>query len=472
MGLKRGTMLLSLGWAAQLVSGYAINIWLARIFGAEGLGLYGVTMSILMWVEIGLISGLPTAVQKFTASHPDEAGSIFRSASRMQIVSITVVFGVAFIVSPWFSRFLGDARLTGLIRIAIFDLWFYGLFFITLSLQNGLKRFGGQAFLIAFYAVTRLGFNILFVSIFHSMAGALIANIAASACGLGAGLIMARPLINPPVLTQKRNSDLVRFAWPLALNWLIIQLLLSVDLWFVKSRCEGVVSGYYYAAGILARTPYQLFFALSAILLPVISEAMSRHQIDVARRAIREAVRFLMMAALPLALMAHRFGKELLELLAKDLGPAATLLSILIWGMILLSVYFLFTMVLSADNRPRLVLGITLATVSCDILFNAIAVSRFGAIGASIATTSSILLGCSVLGVFVFKRFGGFLSGFSFCRILTASALVYGLSLVIPFQGLNVLLVLSVLGVLYALILILLGEMRREDWTWIVKVKA
>jgi O-antigen/teichoic acid export membrane protein len=473
VGLKRGTLLLSLGWASQLLFGYAINAWLAHVFGAAGLGLYGVAMSILLWIEIGVISGLPTAVQKFTASHPGEAGGILRSANRLQAVSVTVIFAIAFLAAPLSSRWLGDERLAGLLRIAIWDLWFYGFFFVFMSFQNGLKRFGNQAFLVAFYAAFRLAFNLIFVSLYHSITSALLANIAASACGLAAGLVMSKSHAASQTIARRLETDLIRFAWPVALYSLILHLLQNVDLWFVKSNCGPAESGYYYAAGILAKIPYYLFFALSAVLLPVISEAIAKKEMETARRSIREAMRFLWMAALPLALLAHRFGRDALELLfPKDFGQAAGILAVLIWGMTLLAVYFLFTTILSADNRPRLALWITLATVVFDVLFNIIWVPRYGAMGAAAATTASILIGSVVGGVRVRKRFGSILSGRAFGRILIASAAVYGLSFLVSVHGWMVLPVAALLGIIYLVILFVLRELRREDLAWIGGAKA
>ena len=83
-GFKKGTIYLILGWTTQLCAGYFLNFWLGRKLGVEGYGTYGVVMSILLWIEVGVISGLPTAIQKFVSANESRALSIMKAAVRIQ----------------------------------------------------------------------------------------------------------------------------------------------------------------------------------------------------------------------------------------------------------------------------------------------------------------------------------------------------------------------------------------------------
>ena len=154
-GLKRGTLLLASGWGVQLVAGYLLNSWLGQRLGPEVYGTYGVVMAVLLWVEVGAISGIPTAVQKFTAASRNQAAAILKAANRMQGVFVALLFGVAVALASHIAGWMGDRTLAGPLRLALWDIWVYSYFFIYLSLQNGFKKFGTQALLVAVYALNR-----------------------------------------------------------------------------------------------------------------------------------------------------------------------------------------------------------------------------------------------------------------------------------------------------------------------------
>jgi O-antigen/teichoic acid export membrane protein len=63
MDLRKGTLFLILAWAVVLVTGYGLTLVLARLLTREALGDYGLVMSVLVWLEIVVINGLPVAVQ-------------------------------------------------------------------------------------------------------------------------------------------------------------------------------------------------------------------------------------------------------------------------------------------------------------------------------------------------------------------------------------------------------------------------
>ena len=96
------------------------------------------------------------------------------------------------------------------------------IFFIFMALQNGLHEFKKQAYLIAVYSVSKLACVILFVSIFNSLTGAFIANIAGSFIGLIYGLYYWQRTRLPSRPSSFQWSELFKFAWPIAIFSLAI----------------------------------------------------------------------------------------------------------------------------------------------------------------------------------------------------------------------------------------------------------
>lgn len=424
--VKRGTLLLVSGWGVQLVTGYLMNSWLGRTLAPEVYGTYGVVMAVLLYMEIGVISGIPTAVQKFVASHEPQAASIVRVANRLQFVYITVMFGLSMALAPWISRLMGDVALVGPMRIAFWDLWVYSYFFIYMSAQNGLRRFGRQAALIMIYSISKLLSVFVLVRLMHSVDGALIANILGSLAGLVIALFFWKG--RPRAKIEAAPFDwrkLVRFAWPVALFSLTIHLFPSVDLWMVKAFCGAADPGYYTAAQAIAKIPYLLFFGLSATVLPEVSKALSRHDEAAARRTVSTAIRLLVIVVVPLCVLVWPWADDALALLfGAAFRPGGAALRLLMISHSLLAFLFLLTTILNADNRPQHSLWLTLAAVTVDIILVRMLTPVYGMTGAAAATSAALLIGVTVGGVLVWRRFKPEFSLRSVFRITVAAFLV------------------------------------------------
>ncbi len=132
-----------------------------------------------------------------------------------------------------------------------------------------------QALLVAVYALAKLGGVYALVGLWGRLEGALVANIGGSMVGLVLAWIVWRRLEKPtPSQAAFDARSLLRFAAPVALFSLTINLFLNVDLWLVKAFCASADPGYYTAASTIARIPYYLFFGLSATVLPSVSTGL------------------------------------------------------------------------------------------------------------------------------------------------------------------------------------------------------
>ena len=234
MSMKRGTLYLVAAWSSMMLTGYILNVWLGRYFGPEGYGIYGLVISVLMWMEIFVITGLPYSVQKFIASNEEEADSILWTAFQFQFVFTLGLTAICLVIAPLLASLFEDTRLNGYFRVAFLNVFFYGMFHIFVSFQNGKRRFGKQAWLLVIYSTGKLCFVLLFVLLFRSLMGAFLANAAASLIGLGAGYYFLGENRRWRDVEAYDAQALIRFATPTLIYSLMINLLLYIDLWMVR----------------------------------------------------------------------------------------------------------------------------------------------------------------------------------------------------------------------------------------------
>lgn len=464
MSFKRGTIYLIIAWTLIPVTYCILNIWLARFFGPEKYGIIGLVLSVLLWFELIINNGIPYAVQKFIPSSEERCFGILRTALKLQLIMVAVLFIISFYTAPLLARIFRNEQLTFYFRIAFLDLLFIGLFHLTASFQNGLRKFGKQAVLYIIWAFCRLGFIFLFVLQSGSITGALLANVAASFLGLIFGIIFLGKVEKQPEYDKKK---LIGFALPSVLYFLLLTMMLSIDLWVVKYYLSDKVGGYYVAASMVARVPYFISLGLAAAVLPTISSYLSLGKMEKVKKVIVQTFRFLLILLLPFSFVVSVFSREIIVLLfSSEYEPGGIYLSLLVFGITLMAILLLLTTILNADHRPKLSSIIVLVTVVIDFTLNIILVPLYGAIGGALATTISLTIGFMIALFIVLKRFRVFINIKSLVRICIASFCMILILRYLNAYQINFLIIIPVSIICYGLILFCLKEIRLDELKW------
>lgn len=462
--LKRGTLILFIGWTVQLLAGYALKILIAGQLGPIGYGQYGVVMSILLWIEMGAINGFSTTVQKFVADDPKNLKSILLTVGKVQLLVNAVLFCLCYFNAQSIAGLFQDTQLSSLLQFALWDIWIYSFYFLFFAALNGLHQFGKQTLVISVYALSKLLFVVLLLSTMHSVQGALLANILASAAGLLPGIILIHSHWGQSENHKIQIPKLLKFAMPVALNVLTMQLLFSIDLWFVKYYQGSEAAGYYTAASDIARVPYYLFFALSSVVLPMLSRALTNQETLLIKQTIRSAIRLICIVIVPIAVLTSVYSKELILLVFKsDFIAAGSVLRILIWGISLCAYYYLLTTIFNADNKPQLSLILTLGVLVLDVVLNAVLVPRLGIRGGAIATTMALLGGVFIGSLVVYNRFKVLMAFISILKIIAAAFTMGCLAWFLPAYGFYLFPMGLFLVLIYGLILLILKEIKLSD---------
>jgi O-antigen/teichoic acid export membrane protein len=459
------------GWSAILITGYILNFMLARWFQLGIVGDYGTVMTVLLWIEIFVITGLPIAVQKHVSAREGDAYGILWAAMRLQFALVTGLTIALILAAPLFAAAFRDPRLTFYFRLAFLNLPFYGFFHLLVSFHNGQRRFGKQAVCYVFYGSAKLGFVLLACGFHRTLGAAFAGNILGSAFGLAlAYALLDDRKVHPPAL----NRELIRFALPSLFYSLMIQLLMSVDLWSVRFFLGDEASGAYFMAATLSRIPYYLLAGLSAVMLPTISLGLSAGALEWVRDTIRNAVRFSMMLLIPVSVLLAVYSREILRTLFNVryvvAGPA---LELLVWAMAALALMTLFLTLINADGRPKTSFLIAGLSVVLDLVLNALLVPKMGIAGAALAALVSVSAG-AIWGAFnVLKKFHAVPTARSALNLGLASAGLLGCTLAIRTGGFGFVGIGLFGTAVFGLVLLISGEIRREDMVILsVKTKA
>lgn len=447
-----------------MLSGYVLNVFLARYFGPETYGVYGVAMAVLVWVELFVINGVPTAMQKFLPEAIERAAAWIRLGRRAQLAYALVIFAVFVVCVPLLGRGLQDAAFKMLLWIAAADILFYGMYWFYLGVHSGLHRYESQALIIASYGVSKVACCIGLSLTGLGIAGALIGNFLGSAVGLAIGAGLMHRVQLPAAPDDEHYSRLLKFAVPIVLYTLSNNALLYFDLIFVKHFLAPASAGYYTAAATIARVPYFIFLGLTATVLPALSRMLAQEDHAASRLLLRQTMRLLFGLLIPVLVLVSSNASEIVALLYSATYKAATpILRWLILGIAMYTLLVILSTIMSADGYPHRAFQFNLLAAIIDIPLCLALIPKWGAEGAALATLIAATAGTWAAGFFVLRRFNSILPGASLLRMAIAGLATLLLSFWWMSSGWMLLVELVVTFAVYLVILYVLGELKEVD---------
>ncbi|MEX1112796.1 MAG: flippase [Candidatus Andersenbacteria bacterium] len=459
-----GAVFLMGAQAFVLGLGYVTHLIIGRLLGPGPYGIYGVVLSIQTILGIFLSLGVPSAVSRFVAQDEEHAQSILRQALRIQgYLAITMSLATV-LLAPVIARILNDTTLTPIIyfvALVIFSQAFYQVYAQFLS---GIHHFNRQAALTSLYAVAKLvgALALIFIfGVYGAFSGFIVGGLVAAA----AGWYWTRSA-GGQKHKQLPLKSFLSFAGTYVLTLVGLQLLMSLDLFMVKSFLQDdIQAGYYNAAVTLSRISYFILQGLTFIILPSVS-ALTRPGMshDKAAAFIRDVLRYLIALIVPSVALAAATSKNLIILfLSREYLPAAPLLTVLMVGLGALAFYLLLITIVAGAGKAKIGLYITVGMIILSAILGVTLIPQFGLIGGAWQTTIASLVGLFVLGTYTFKTFRIPLPVKSTVNIGIASAVVVAPtyfwsapSLLLPVQY-------AILLLVYISVLWILGEVSPKD---------
>jgi len=452
------------GFAASSLSlptGILTAAFLSRRLGPVNYGVLTVAVAIVVWVELAATMGFNRTVVKFVAEADDWRSVSTRFLQIQLAVSLFAAF-ILVLVAPILASWFHSVELSGYLRLFSLGIPFSALLSIHQSILVGRGYFGSRAFLIAGYWLSRMVLIFLFVGLWPSVFGAIMALITTYALML----IGSRFFVNPALLGNPDLSfnNLWDFALPLFFYAVGISLFNRLDLFFVKGLSRiPEAAGFYGAAQNLTIVPALFMASLSPLLLSKLSLLCSQGNKTSAKEIIRKAVR-LTFNLLPFAGMAAGAATEVVLMIYGQLYfPAGRILAILIFASIGVSMIVVSSSALIAADRPELTFYLIIPIVVLAFGAYFVFVPRFGTIGAAGVTTGLSWFGacCSLLAVY--RIWGVRLPFSTILRSIIICVFAYLFALKWHTPDFLLLLKLPIISVIIILSIVLLGEFTSDE---------
>lgn len=464
--MTKGTLQIIGGHFLQLFCGYFVIIILARELGPDEYGVYGVIMSVLLWVEVSSRLGIPQTMAKLIPEDDQNAPVLERTALSLSLGVSLSAFSLMVVFAPAIANVFNMPDKVNLFRLAALDIPFYALYWVCLQILNGRRLFGAESLRIIIYAAAKAAGILVLLGVGLSVASALIVNAIASIVGL---MFMFTVISFRNIFPAFAFvAPILKLAFPMGLytiGWIGI---LNLDIWCLKifgKDVEATSMGLYIGAANLAKVPSIAAFAMTAVLIPSIARSLFLNDLSLTKNYVQSSMRFLALTLLPICTLVAMTAEDVMALVYSDIYSAGALyLILLIFGHgFMLTFLATFCAILTAKGEAYLAAFTVWALVPCGFLLNILFVPELGAIGAGRAKLVTGILGACFAGLLIYSRFGTLINIASIGKILLANAVVVLGALKVGGEGFWLLPKYFLILGSYIAVLILLKEIKKVD---------
>lgn len=325
--LITGTIILTLTGFASRFIGFFYRIFLSRMFGAEGMGIYQLISPVLALSFSLTVAGMQTAISKYVANetmsrdYRSSSLHLFTGLAVSMALSLLCTVGIYCYADEIALYFLLEERTAPLLRIIALSIpmatvhscingYFYGIRQTTVpslcQLSEQLVRVGSVY--VIYYYCQKHGMT---PTISFAVVGLVIgesASMLVSLVAVRAHFENVVPknygLLLPGNLSayHMAASRLLKLAIPLSLNRVIINFLQSVEAIFIPNRlmCYGydnasALGVYGVLTGMslpLILFPGAITNSICVLLLPIVSEADAADNAGTIKKAVRQSIRY------------------------------------------------------------------------------------------------------------------------------------------------------------------------------------
>lgn len=454
-------------------SGYIIHASLGRMLGPADYGRYGlvVTLSTMIIMLIG--NGIPTAMSKYISEFfettPGLVLKIKRQAALLQMGLIGIVTLIFFLAAPAIAKLLNDETLTPLLRISSLIIPSFAAASFYLYYYIGIHRFNLQSTMKIIRSFARIVL-VIGLAYFFGLKGSISAYVLAPAVVFICAIVIdffwvdrQFPKNSPETFNWKK---LLNYAWPVTLFMLFYELLISLDLYFVKALLmDDSLTGIYNASLTVARIPYYLFYALTMVMLPSISRSTAKGDETETNRIITQTFRMMIMLLIPIAILMIVYADPLIRFFfgGRYVG-AVQAMQILTPGVIFLTIFYVMCFALNGAGKVKIPMYTALFGMILNAALNYKFVLQYGIKGSALATTiTSVVITIFIL-IYSQKYFCRLIKMRQLFNFILAGVVMYLASLFFPPQKWIFIFWGFLLSGIYLLTLVALKEFTKEDF--------
>ena len=406
-----GTFLLKV---SSVGLGFLTSLLLARMLGAKGYGAYAYALSLVGFINVFVVFGLPTLSTRQVSIYNSKKEwcylkGFLKWSNRFVLANALMATSILFVATST-SKSYSDQEMLMSFRIAVLLLPFLGLLQLKEAAIQGLKHIiMGQ---ISSSLVRSLVFlTILTITYFSNSSltppKAMEFNIIAVITALAFSFYILRNYLPPEIKLEKakyKTKLWIKSAIPLLLSGVLALINSQTDIIMLGAIKGAYSTGIYAVATRVATLIIFILTSVNAAIAPTIAELYSKRELRRLQNVITKSARIVFFLSLPIAFFLIFKGKLALWLFGKEFVAGTGELAILSIGQLINASAGSVGLILAMTGHEKdVAVGVGVSAV-VNVILNAIFIPHFGAKGAAIATSTSMIMWNIILGIYVYKR--------------------------------------------------------------------
>lgn len=356
------------------------------------MGAFALTIAYVYVFETIATGGLPPVIVRGVSTDERSAGTYLKASLLLGLL-LSAGAQALLLASLWFMDYSEEVeepiRLLG---------WSIGFMVLTQYIQavfEGYQRMFFRSALSLFEIAARTAAGVAALAMGWGITGVIQGFVLVRALMFLLAIsvaVWALPLKLDRSFEWSRCASLLREAGPFFFTTIIAALYWHVDILMLSRWGTIETVGSYNAAFRLMAILKGLTYTYLIALLPVVSESFIRSTAAF-RKDCESSLKYLVLVTLPAAAGTTILAEPIIErIYGAEFSDAALVLGILIWTVCFFPVALVFSRALIASHNQRLDLYCNVVGLLINVALNAMLLPRFGAVGAAIATLTSILL--------------------------------------------------------------------------------
>lgn len=366
--------------------GFLATLYIARMLGAEPLGIYNLAISLVSWLAVAAKVGISGAITKRVSEGDDRGHYAVAGASLIATFFLIFTAGALFFRHQ-VNDYIGypAALFVVLILLAVLvnsllNSLLVGLHLVHVSGFLSPLKIGGRA--VAQIVLIGLGMSTLGLFIGHITGFAFVIVIALYF------VIRNLPEISLP--RKRHYKDLVDFAKYSWLGSLQSRMFNYTDIivlgFFVSSGLIGV----YAVAWNIGQFLILFSGALKSTLFPEMSEISANQDAQAVSRIVEQSLSFGGLFLIPGLFGGILLGERILRIYGPEFPQGAEVLALLIIANLFMGYQNQLLNTLNAIDRPDLSFRVNAVFVVANLILNVVLIYLYGWVGAAVATAVSV----------------------------------------------------------------------------------
>lgn len=382
MRVGRTSFIFSISKFISSILGFVATLYFARVLGAEVLGFYALTTTIVSWLQLGGKIGFGGAIKKRISE--GEKQSQYAAAGGVIILGLGALLGLMALVGhSYIDSYVGRPVTPFVVALLIL-----GLFMAYLnSLLSGYQLVHIVGMLDPVRIGSRSILQIGLVVAGLSLSGMLYGYIGGLIVAISVALVYTPLKFRMPRREQFQSLfEYAKFAW---LGNLRYRAFNDVDILILGVFVQSNLIGIYSVAWSITKFLTVFDSAISSTIFPEISNADHQGDLGLVKTLISDSLQYSGLILIPGFVGSLILATDILEIYGPEFTEGAHVMSILILAGLVYAYQKQFVNALNAIDRPALSFRANGVFIVTNILLNFTLVYYYGWIGAAVATLLS-----------------------------------------------------------------------------------